>query len=109
AFGELTKYLRSPPWKLNSPVISRFAVNRAAAVATHTAPIATPLANLRRHHSHSTIGPIRSAWLGFEYVAMPRRTAAMTSVERRMRKRGGDAPARSLYSQKKYAANTSAK
>ncbi len=58
ALGELTKYLRSPPWKLNSPVIKRFAVKSAAAVAAHTRPTATPLANLRRHHSHSTIGPI---------------------------------------------------
>ena len=84
-------------------------MNSAAAVAAHTNPTATALATLRRHQSHSTIGAISSTWLGFEYVAMPRRIAAKKSVARPMRNRGGVAPARSLYSHRKYAANTSVK
>ena len=39
-------------------------------------PTANALPTLRRHHSHSTIGAINRAWLGFEYVAIPRRMAA---------------------------------
>src|SRR3954469_11498864 len=58
---------------------------------------------------HNTIGTNRSAFGGFEKVAMPRRAAATTSLRPQNSHpvRGGDwwGRATSLYNQQKYARN----
>src|SRR5262249_43497846 len=76
---------------------------------TAVTPNARPLVMRRRQKAHMTGGATSSACVGFEYVTTPSSTAATMSVHSPRKTDGCSSGSTSLYNQRKYARNTSAK